>query len=221
MKKFFRALAFIFFIPLFYTFVAETFLFIFAHFAGMWANGFIYGVIVYVALYAMLLWSKITFLEVLEHELIHTVVAYLFFRKVLHLEADWRRGGYVEFIGRLNTVILLAPYCLPLFTLPLLAIKPFMASSTHPFLDFFMGLTWAFHVVALLIEFSPRQTDIARIGLKSAFLIVFVVNCIFAVITLGFALNQYAHVGAYFKEAFLRGWKIYVWAYAKAFSATL
>ncbi len=218
MNNFFKTIAFIIFFPLLYAFSAQTVLFVFGNFTALWSDGFIYGVIVYLVLYSLLLWREISFLEVLEHELIHTVVAYLFFRKVRHLQADWRRGGYVELIGGLNAAILLAPYFLPLFTLPLIIIKPFMAASTHPSLDFFIGLTWAFHIVGVFVEFGARQTDLTRVGLGTAFVIVVLMNCIFGVIALGFALEQYAQVGAYFKEAFGRGWKIYVWVFAKAFN---
>lgn len=218
MKKFFNLLLFILCAPVLYAFVAQTVIFVFSHFTAMWTDAFLYGLGVYLVLYSLFLWRKITFLEVLEHELNHTVVAMLFFRNVIHLEADWRRGGKVEFFGKINTAILLAPYFLPLFTIPLIIIKPFMSVSTYTFVDFFMGLTWAFHIVGVFNEFGVRQTDLTRVGMRTSFMIVLVMNCIFLVIALGFALEQYAAVGAYFKEAFLRAWKIYVWGWAKLFS---
>ena len=217
MKKLLNLIFFILCAPLCYAFVAQTVIFFFVHFNALWSDAFLYGAAGYFVLYSLFWWRKLTFLEVLEHELNHTVVAYLFFRNVIHLEADWRKGGHILAFGKPNTIILLAPYFLPLFTLPLIIVKPFMSASTHMFVDFFMGLTWAFHIVGLINEFSPRQDDLKAVGMRASFLIVLVMNCIFAAITLGFALEQYAAVGAYFKEAFLRAWKIYVWVWTRAF----
>lgn len=219
MKNFFRVLFFILIIPLLYAFIAQTALFVFEHFTALWSNWFIYGALGYAALYAVVLWAKLGFLETFEHEAAHMIVGYLFFHSIKHFRADWRNWGYVEFDRVPNTIVILAPYFFPVFTVPFLLIKPFMTVTTHHFINFFLGLTLAFHLIPVFREFSPRQSDIYRVGLKSAFIIVFVLNCIFIVITMGFALEQYAAVGAYFKEAFVRAWKIYLWGYMKLFNA--
>ena len=219
MKSFLRILFFIACAPLFYAFVAQTLLFVFEHFSAMWSNWFAYGALFYAVLYAMLLWAKLGFLETFEHELAHMIMGYLFLHNIKHFRVDWRHWGYVEFDRIPNTFVILAPYFLPVFTLPFLLVKPFVTASTHNFINFFLGLTLAFHLISTCREFSPRQSDISRVGLKSALIIVFVFNCIFAVLTLGFALEQYAAVGTYFKEAFLRAWKIYLWGYMKVFNA--
>ncbi len=220
MRNFSRLLFLVLFAPLLYAFVAKAFLFLFTHFAELWTNWFIYGVLFYVILYAVLLWAKLGFLETFEHELAHMVMGYLFFHDIKHFAADWRHWGFVQFDRTPNTLIILAPYFLPVFSLPFLLVKPFVTPAAHDFINSFLGLTLAFHLISMFRGFSPRQSDIYRVGLKSALIIVFVCNCIFTVVTLGFALEQYAHVGAYFKDSLRAAWKIYAWVFAKVFSTS-
>lgn len=225
MRKLFKFFLLIVSLPMLYAFVAQALLFLFSHFGELWSNWFLYGVIFYVILYAVLLWAKMDFLETFEHELGHTVVAFLFFNKVTHFFASSRLGGFVVFekrsgaIGR--TLITMAPYFLPVLTLPFLLIKPFMMASAHKAVDFFLGLTLAFHFIALSKEFRPSiQSDIQKVGLPYALATVVLFNGVFTVLTISFALSKYAYVFTYMKESFLAGWKIYVWMYMKLFFST-
>ncbi|NUO82068.1 hypothetical protein HUU05_18510 [candidate division KSB1 bacterium] len=220
MRNFSKLLLLFLFTPLLYAFVAKSFLFLFSHFVELWSNWFLYGALLYVILYVALLWAKLGFLETFEHEMAHMVMGYLFFNNAKAFVASWRKEGFVQFSRIPNTLIILAPYFLPVFTLPFLFAKPFVTKAAHNFVNFFLGLTLAFHLISMLREFGPKQSDIFRVGLKSSLIIVFVFNCIFAVITLGFALDQYAHLGAYFKDAFVAAWQIYAWVFAKVFSSS-
>lgn len=224
MRNFFRILVVILLLPVLYGFVAHALLFFFRHFLELWSNWFVYGAIFYFILYAALLWAKMDFLETFEHELGHAVAAYLFLNRVEHFFASSEYGGavwYAKAPGAMSrTFITMAPYYLPVLTLPFLIIKPFMMASAHKAIDFFLGLTLAFHFIALAKEFRPKvQTDIMKVGLPYALATVFIFNSIFTVLTLSFALAKYGYVFTYFKESFLAGWKIYVWLFAKLFSA--
>lgn len=222
MQKFFRVALFILFAPLLYAFVAQTFLYLFSHFGELWANWFIYGVIFYIALYAVFLWAKMDFLETFEHELGHTVVAFLFLKRVIHFSVEATGRGKMVYLTKPDsfgrTLITMAPYYLPVLTLPFLIIKPFMMTSAHKAINFFLGLTLAFHFVALAKEFRPQiQSDIQEVGLSKAVSVVVLFNSIFTVLTLSFALSKYAHIFTYVKGSWLAGWKVYVWIYMKFF----
>jgi hypothetical protein len=202
MRKFLRRVILLLLAPVLYAFVAEAFSFLFASNVLFLVNWLTYGFIFYLLVYVFFLRSKIGFLEVFEHELSHTLVATLFLRKVKFFLATSENGA-VGFQRPSNTIVTLSPYFLPVFTIPLLILKPFLTVGVYPALDFFLGLTLAFHFAALFKEFSPKQPDIIKAGLGYALVVVILLNSIFTILTLSFALENYAYIIDYCKNAML------------------
>ena len=114
-------------------------------------------------------WMKFT------HELTHTLVALLFFRKISTFVVR-ERECYVAYSGGWfgHVPITLSPYCLPVYTLMLL---PFRYAAEIEFMyvfDFLLGFTYMFHIILFCTQFNFRQSDIINCGkVRSAFFIAF------------------------------------------------
>ncbi len=114
-------------------------------------------------------WMKFT------HELTHTLVALLFFRKISTFVVREKEcyvaysGGWFGYVP-----ITLSPYCVPLYTLMIL---PFRYAANIEFMqifDFLLGFTYMFHIMSFCVQFNFRQSDIINCGkVRSTFFIAF------------------------------------------------
>ncbi len=98
------------------------------------------------------------------HEEIHEKMSLLFFRKIKGFYAH-PHGGELHFTGRENFIILLAPYCLPIYTLLVLLIRPIILPEYYPAVYFLLGFTWMFHLSTFFQQLGSHQSDITRYGL--------------------------------------------------------
>lgn len=100
------------------------------------------------------------------HELTHTLVALLFFRKIhefvvkgreCYARYDNRGIGYVP--------ITLAPYCIPIYTFMIFPFR--FAGDAHYMIvfDALIAFTYAFHINAFIKQTRPTQDDIENCGL--------------------------------------------------------
>lgn len=189
-------------IPLVYGFGYEALLFVAANFEFALLETFLYGFLAY-TVFHFLLGSKLTFVQIFEHELGHTLAALVFFNDVRGFLVH-PQGGEMVYQGAANFFIRLAPYFLPVFTLPLLAAKPFVFPSTHGAINFLIGFTLAFHYLFLVQEFRPKQSDIEETGLAFAFCVVFIMNAIFLAIILSAVIGSHEILLDYFQASFTR-----------------
>ena len=188
--------------PLIYSFAYEAYLFLLSTIDLYFTSSFIYGFLFYVLIYMFILRGNIGFIEHFEHELGHTIVGLVFLRGTKKFIVDPEEGSKVDIHP--NSLIYLAPYYFPVFTIPLLIIKPIVFSSLHKIIDFLIGFTLAFHYVSLLREFRLIQTDITKTGVIFSFCVTCILNIIFLVITLCVVFNHYSNILNYFKSSFVR-----------------
>lgn len=208
MRRVFESIILILLVPLILASVIEAFTFVLANIVPLALNWVTYGFLLYLVLYVFFLQSKMDFFEIFEHELAHTLVALLFFKNVFYFAAS-NSEGRVHHLGSSNWFIALAPYFLPVFTVPVLIIKPFVTASIHQTVDFFLGLTLAFHFAALFKEFSPRQPDIGKTGVSYALSAIIPLNAFFTVLTISFAVGIYAYPIDYCKKIFTTSIRTY------------
>lgn len=151
------------------------------------------GFLVYVALFALVAvlggYPSIRFLQVFEHELIHAVLAKLFFWRVTSFQVLENGGGLTgtQHPPALQfgfPFVIMGPYFFPLFTIPLLIAFPFASSSLTDLLSFLIGFTLAFHYVGLLAEFRIHQPDLQMVGLPWALNLTLFFNAVFIVIVM-------------------------------------
>ena len=118
------------------------------------------------------------------HELTHTLVALLFFRRIeefvvsrrdCHVSYQRSRFGYVT--------ITLSPYCIPIYTFMLFPFR--FAGDSHYMIifDALIAFTFAFHVHAFIKQTRYTQPDIEACGLaRSTTFIAFVHSCVLSLI---------------------------------------
>lgn len=102
------------------------------------------------------------------HELTHTIVSVLLFRKIHSFQAG-RGTGEISTSGNRNTLVFvdLAPYCLPIFTYILLAIRMMLAKDYY---DVLIGLSIGFHAYCFKSQTGSYQTDINKHPLYFSYL---------------------------------------------------
>ncbi|MEE2788578.1 MAG: hypothetical protein VX589_14640 [Myxococcota bacterium] len=121
------------------------------------------------ALLGLIIWKFFPFFLVLEHELTHFIAALLMFRRPIRLVVD-QSGGEIVYEGRGSTIIRLAPYFLPTFSLILLISMPLFVSSVHRSIQIAIGVSWGYHLITGFIEGHPGQSDLRRGGLLASYL---------------------------------------------------
>jgi hypothetical protein len=133
---------------------------------GWWplAGGLAAGTVLY-----FVLLRRIPGLEVFEHELTHALVALLYFRRVTNFTVK-RDNGHVIFLRGFggtfgDDMIGFAPYVLPTFTAILILIRPFLGTMPLGWYDFWIGVSFGYHLWSGHRELSPRQPDLATRGL--------------------------------------------------------
>ena len=200
--------------PLIYAFTYEAFLF----FSGSGITfksiqWFLLGFVLSLLIYALLRGDRLRFWEVFEHELAHLITGLMFFKKpASFVVAPGEVNGVVRIqSGFGNTPITLAPYFLPLFTLPFLLIKPFLPSPFDQVANFLIGFTLAFHYASLLVwEFRPSQPDFRSTGVIFSMVVTAFLNIVFLVVILGIVTGNYTGILDYFKNAFDRTVEAYL-----------
>jgi hypothetical protein len=103
----------------------------------------------------------------------------------------------------------LAPYFLPLFTLPLLLLRPFAPGSVVKIVDLLIGITYAFHLVTGILEFGLHQSDVRNTGVIFSYTFVILMHIVFLVIILLIVSGNYAGIAAYFRAAWARAQAAY------------
>jgi len=139
---------------------------------------FIVGFGLYAVLWIFVLHRRDAFWSILEHEITHAVIAFIFRKRVRSLNARRARGGSVYLDGG-NLVIALAPYFLPLPALVLAFIMPLVQPTYIQYLAIALGFLYGFHFFPLLKEVHFSQPDIRSSGIIFSFIAILVGNVFF------------------------------------------
>lgn len=153
------------------------------------------GIVAYAAIYQGLKrlngsgFRNLLWFETFTHEFTHTIVAIMLLREVHSFHAE-KSSGVISTSGRvdwLRPVVSLAPYCLPIYTYPLLVLRSMMDFHGLWIFDIIIGMTIAFHVVNFWKDTSPRQPDINQHPFVFSYLYILTALCInFAIIWVAF-----------------------------------
>jgi hypothetical protein len=135
-----------------------------------------------------ILWNNVEFVRILRHEISHAVVALLVGSRVdeMLVRNPVERSGEVGHVTRSPTLftgalIVLAPYYIPVFTIPLLLLRGLTADTSRRLVDFLIGFTLAFHYIAILRDLGTPQDDIQRTGCLYSFAVITALNLLFLV----------------------------------------
>ena len=178
-------------------------------FVGMGMAG--YFIVTFIGIFK----KNLEWLRTFSHELTHTVVGMMFFRKIHSFEAGVGSGVMSHSGGlRFGTVFIsLAPYCLPLFTYPLLFLRELGAANSLYIFDIMIGVVTAFHIGCFRSQIGTHQTDITSVGILRSYLFIFamwVVNLTILLLSIRYgvidafktlAINYYDQIVIWWKYA--------------------
>lgn len=134
-----------------------------------------------------LLQKNLVWFETFSHELTHITVALMFFRKVHSFRAE-EGSGVVYTSGTKSSMIVpmaLAPYCLPIYTYILLALRSLIVPDAMWIFDILIGVSIAFHRFCFYHQTGNHQTDINQYPLTFSYMYIYAARllnaCIIAV----------------------------------------
>lgn len=105
--------------------------------------------------------KNLQWFEVFTHELTHTIVSLLTFRKMSNFQAGEKSGAVYTSGGSLSGILVsLAPYCLPIYSYFFLMLRPIIANGGLWIYDILLGMTLAFHISCFASDTRNYQTDI-------------------------------------------------------------
>jgi hypothetical protein len=158
---------------------------------------------------AIALALRVPLLQILEHELGHYAAAKAFGNEVVGVAAQrTEQNGLVSASGVTvyrppigASLIVLAPYFLPLFTLPLLLVRPLISPPAQPIIDFLIGATLVWHFVTVFAELLQGQPDISEATLLFAFPVIIIANALITVFILAVVLEDLPALVPFAQEA--------------------
>jgi hypothetical protein len=106
------------------------------------------------------------------HELTHTLVALLFFRRIYEFIVRGRECRVRIDYGWLRVPILLSPYCIPIYTFMIFPFR--FAGDAHYMIvfDALIAFTYAFHIHSYIKQTRLSQSDIANSGVALSVAII-------------------------------------------------
>jgi hypothetical protein len=162
---------------------------------------------------ALLLALKEPLLDTLEHELGHYAAASAFGHRVFHIEANRKvvrdrvsSNGETDWLSAVpmgRALILLAPYYLPLFSLPFMAARPLVSPRIVPFLDFLIGATLVWHFVTVMIQLwkGGADYDVANATVLLSVPLILIVNLLGVVGVIAYVMDDFAALPPFAREA--------------------
>lgn len=123
-----------------------------------------------------ILHRNLEFAETFCHELNHAVFAVLSGRKLESFFAHAQKGGKMTFSGNPNPFIALAPYSFPLFAVGVSILSLVLIPSAQSVAYVLVGFFLAFHLMGVLHEARPRQTDLQIYGYAFSYAAIFFSN---------------------------------------------
>lgn len=214
MWKFIRNVIGILLLPLLYVVLVEAYSAVAPHLS---LQPFLYAILgfaVYVVVHVAFFRTYHMF-TTLEHEFGHAAMGCLFLKPPRVIMGTADLGGETGMPNGYNFVITLAPYFLPLLTIPLLIAKAvalqwnLLPSYGHIALDFLIGFTLGFHFVGLFEELRLYQPDLKTSGRIFSIVIIVLMNVLFLLVTIAVLLGEYSVLTSFAQASIGRVKEVY------------
>ena len=165
----------------------------------LFVDGFLLGLVI-----LPLIYRKISFFTIFEHELTHMLVALMFFKKPRAFLVVEDLGGVVQMTkpGTSDFIIALAPYFLPTLTLLILPIYAIASPKFKVYIGLLLGFSLAYHLLSNMMEFSYRQPDIKQMGYFFSTAMFIFGNIFFTGLILALIDGGFHEILAYLKLGF-------------------
>ncbi len=110
-----------------------------------------------------------------EHEMTHAIFALLTFHNVTNIEADYEGSGVTSYRGGRNWLITIAPYFFPTLSVAVIIVTVItfiITGKVVSWLNLALGMTTGYHLLAVIFEIHPEQTDLQKVGFLWAFFFI-------------------------------------------------
>ena len=128
---------------------------------------FLAGTFAYLALKILAAARSNVSMQILAHEFTHIFFALLTFHKVGHIHLNFdESGGAMEYKGKGNWLIVIAPYFFPLFLFFVILGITFFSNKIpdNYWVNGLCGYFFAYHVESMLVQIHPGQPDFKEVG---------------------------------------------------------
>lgn len=160
------------------------------------------GIGFYVLTILMAGYNNCKTMQIISHELTHTLFAYLTFHDAgrIRLNPDGS-GGSMRFQGAGNWLITLSPYFFPLFAFFYMLIMPWLLriSGEHWLVYGIFGYLIAYYWATVLDQTHPKQTDIIKEGYWFSIILIIGANLYTTGIMLAFNSKLWEGVDIYLR----------------------
>jgi len=225
--KFFKRIVALLLIPLVLAFILQAYFSITGNVAWQDLTWMLVGLVGYFVIYVVIIGNNLRFLEIFEHELSHAVTIILSLDNVLRLIVFPAKDenavrvsptGEYEFEGMTTPrstrslgcfLIVLAPYFLPLLTIPLLLIRIYIPEELVAAINMAIGVSLGFHYAGLAKEFGTYQSDIQRETLPFSVVITVLFNVIILVLVISVVIDNVRLTFEYLRDATARSFDYY------------
>jgi hypothetical protein len=214
MWKFIRNVIGLLMLPLLYVALVEAYSTVAPHLNWPSFRYAILGFVAYTVIH-LVLFREYHMFTTLEHEFGHAAMGCLFLRLPQKIVGTAKLGGKTTLPNGYNFAIVLAPYFLPLVTIPLLIVKAvalkwsLLPSYGYIALDFLIGFTVAFHLIGLGEELRPYQTDLKESGYIFSIAIIGLMNILFLLAIIAVILGDYSVLTSFTKASIARATELY------------
>ena len=130
-----------------------------------------------------------SFFSTFEHELTHSLFAWLTLHRVVGLKATWNSGGEMRYEGRGNWLISIAPYWFPTLCVPFMIMSTLGQFAGQAWVAVGLGAAFAYHLLSTHLETHSQQTDLIETTKTFAWLFLPTANLIAAGYVISFALG--------------------------------
>ena len=145
------------------------------------------------------------FWSTFEHELTHTLVALLLFRRPREFVVNADGSGHAVYQGRPSVLITLAPYFLPTFNLLLLPFDAIIRPEWHLWYMGLFGFLLGYHMLSALSEAHPNQPDLTAYGRVFSYLFVGSASLFIYALLLAFILRGFDGMAAFLWDVVQNG----------------
>ena len=118
------------------------------------------------------------------HELTHVLFSLLTFNKIYGFNATSHSGGHISYSGKSNMLIVLSPYCIPIFTLFALLLGAIAQGNHLDWIAAIIGFSYCFHLQTFAKQTRHYQTDLRKYGLFPSYGFIILLNLFFGSVIL-------------------------------------
>ena len=152
--------------------------------------------------------QRFEFIETFEHEVGHGCLAFLFGGNVygFNVVAEEDKPGYGEVQATgCSPLVAVAPYAIPVLTMPLLAIRYWLGPDHSMVVDLLIGGTLSVHYVRVLVDLVSRPegsaSDISKVGILFTAIVSAGLNTVCLIVIICFVQDEPALILNYLRSS--------------------